>query len=58
MFKLEVLDNSPARISFDCCREPLNRLLREVARMHMERGISQTFALVNAKDDAPTKSYA
>jgi hypothetical protein len=53
MLKLEALDKSHDRTSFDCGREPLNRFLREVARMHMERGISQTFVLVDKKAKPP-----
>lgn len=49
MLKLEALDKSHDRTSFDCGREPLNRFLREVARMHMERGISQTFVVVDTE---------
>ena len=54
MLKLEALDKSHDRSAFDCGREPLNRFLREVARMHMERGISQTFVLVDT-DAGPPK---
>jgi GNAT superfamily N-acetyltransferase len=53
MFKLEALDTSHDRTGFDCGSEPLNRFLREVARMHMERGISQTFILVDAQAKPP-----
>jgi predicted GNAT family N-acyltransferase len=53
MLKLEVLDKSHDRTAFDCGREPLNRFLREVARMHMDRGISQTFVLVDDQATSP-----
>jgi GNAT superfamily N-acetyltransferase len=53
MLKLEALDKSHDRAAFDCGREALNRFLREVARMHMDRGISQTFVLVDAEAMPP-----
>jgi hypothetical protein len=53
MLKLESLSKDHDRAGFDCGREPLNRFLKEVARMHMERGISQTFVLTKTDSSTP-----
>jgi GNAT superfamily N-acetyltransferase len=53
MLELEALSKSHDRAGFDCGREPLNKFLKEVARMHMERGVSQTFVLVDEEAPLP-----
>lgn len=54
MRKLELLSKSHDRASFDCGNESLNSFLRQTARQHAERGISQTFVLVE-EDEADPK---
>ena len=51
MRNIELLSKSHDRASFDCGRESLNSFLKHTARQHAERGISQTFVLV--EEDAP-----
>ncbi len=53
MYKIESLTKSHDRERFDCNSEPLNTFLRQTARQHGERGISQTFVLVDEVATAP-----
>ena len=46
MNKLEPLDHSHNRKSFDCGVAPLNAYLQQTARQHSERDISRVFVLV------------
>ena len=46
MYKIELLAKSHDRERFDCGSEPLNVYLKQTARQHAERRISQTFVLV------------
>lgn len=46
MYEIESLNLGHDRAGFDCGIEPLNLYLRETARQHAERGVSQTFVLV------------
>lgn len=57
MLHLETLNTEHDQAGFDCGREPLNKFLKEVARMHMERGISQTFVLVQSDATDPKPIY-
>ena len=47
MDKIELLAKSHDREGFDCGSEPLNMFLKQTARQHAARGISQTFVLVD-----------
>ncbi len=47
MYKIELLAKSHDRELFDCGSEPLNAFLKQTARQHAARGISQTFVLVD-----------
>jgi ribosomal protein S18 acetylase RimI-like enzyme len=44
--KIELLAKPHDRDGFDCGSEPLNLFLKQTARQHAARGISQTFVLV------------
>jgi ribosomal protein S18 acetylase RimI-like enzyme len=46
VYKIEPLSKAHHREAFDCGSEPLNRFLKQTARQHAERGLSQTFVLV------------
>ena len=46
MAKVELLDSTHDRAGFDCCVEPLNRYLHQIARQHIAKGVSKTFVLV------------
>ncbi len=47
MLRVELLDATHDRGSFDCGVEPLNRYLQQIARQHTAKGISKTFVLVD-----------
>ena len=53
MNKLEPLDNSHNRKSFDCGVAPLNIYLQQTARQHAERDISRVFVLVSKEGLEP-----
>lgn len=53
MYKIEPLAKSHDREGFDCNSGPLNAFLRQTARQHGDRGISQTFVLVDEQAAAP-----
>ncbi len=53
MLKVEPLDASHDRNSFDCGSEPLNGFLKQIARQHVAKGISKTFVLVDEDSPAP-----
>ncbi len=53
MLKVELLDATHDRGSFDCGAEPLNRYLQQIARQHIAKGISKTFVLVDEHAAAP-----
>lgn len=59
MLKIEALSKSHDRESFDCGNEALNAFVRHTARKHGERGISETFELVeeNAFDPKPIRAF-
>ncbi|MDA1276067.1 MAG: GNAT family N-acetyltransferase [Verrucomicrobia bacterium] len=59
MRSIETLSKSHDRESFDCGSEPLNSFLKHTARQHAERGISQTFVLVegDALDPKPVLGF-
>jgi GNAT superfamily N-acetyltransferase len=44
--KIELLDTSHDRLSFDSGSAALDRYLRETARQHIAKGVSRTFVLV------------
>ncbi len=54
MFRIELLGQFHDREGFDCGSEPLNLYLKQTARQHAARGISQTYVLV-AEDSAEPK---
>ncbi len=54
MSKIELLAKSHDREGFDCGSEPLNAYLKQTARQHAARGISQTFVLVEENATEPT----
>lgn len=51
MRKIQILDRTHDRASFDCGEDALNKYLRETARQHNEKGISKTFVYVDT--DSP-----
>lgn len=51
MRKIQILDRTYDRVSFDCGEDALNKYLRETARQHNEKGISKTFVYVDT--DSP-----
>jgi ribosomal protein S18 acetylase RimI-like enzyme len=51
--KIELLVKTHDRDGFDCGSEALNLFLQQTARQHAERGISQTFVLVEENAAAP-----
>lgn len=53
MDKIELLAKSHDREGFDCGSEPLNAFLKQTARQHAARGISQTFVLVDEHSTEP-----
>ncbi len=53
MYKIELLTKSHDREGFDCGSEPLNAYLKQTARQHAARGISQTFVLVDEEAAEP-----
>jgi len=54
VYKIELLAKFHDREGFDCSSEPLNVYLKQTARQHAERGISQTFVLVEEGAIEPT----
>ncbi|MBV6624361.1 MAG: GNAT family N-acetyltransferase [Rivularia sp. (in: Bacteria)] len=44
---VELLDKRHNRNSFDCGNEALNQFLKQIARQHIQKGISRTFVLVD-----------
>ena len=44
---IELLNSSHDRQGFDCGNEHLNQFLRQIARQHIQKGISRTFVLVD-----------
>ena len=57
MLKAELLDATHDRAGFDCGVEPLNRYLQQIARQHITKGISKTYALVE-ESALPPKAIA
>jgi len=53
VIKIELLTKSHDRDGFDCGSEPLNAFLKQTARQHAARGISQTFVLVDEQAAEP-----
>ena len=53
MLKIELLDGTHDRSGFDCGVEALNRYFQQIARQHIAKGISKTFALVDEEATAP-----
>ena len=53
MLKLEPLTKLHDRDGFDCGSEPLNLFLKQKARQHAERGISNTLVLVDEDSPVP-----
>jgi ribosomal protein S18 acetylase RimI-like enzyme len=51
--KIELLAKLHDREKFDCGSEPLNAYLKQTARQHAARGISQTFVLVDEDTAEP-----
>jgi ribosomal protein S18 acetylase RimI-like enzyme len=59
VYKIDLLTKSHDREEFDCGSEPLNAYLKQTARQHAARGISQTFVLVeeNATEPKPILGF-
>jgi GNAT superfamily N-acetyltransferase len=55
VYKIELLTKSHDREGFDCGSEPLNAFLKQTARQHAARGISQTFVLVDENVTEPKR---
>jgi hypothetical protein len=53
VLKIELLDGTHDRSRFDCGVEALNRYFQQIARHHIAKGISKTFALVDEEATAP-----
>ncbi len=53
MLRIETLDKEHNRSDFDCGVPELNRYLKNIARQHLNKGISRTFVLVD--DAVPTE---
>ncbi len=53
MAKLELLDGTHDRASFDCGSVPLNEFIARIANQHLKRGISRTFVLVKSEAEVP-----
>lgn len=51
--KIELLDSTHDRSSFDSGSSSLDKYLRETARQHIAKGISKTFVLVEEKAEVP-----
>ena len=47
MLKVELLNSHHERESFDCGIEALNSYLKNVAKQHIDKGISKTFVLID-----------
>jgi ribosomal protein S18 acetylase RimI-like enzyme len=47
--RIELLDKSHDRDSFNCGSELLNQYLQQIARQHNQKGISRTFVLVDTE---------
>ena len=47
MLIIHPLDATHNRTNFDCGTEPLNNFLRKTARQHREKGLSNTFVLLD-----------
>ncbi len=46
---IELLDTPHDRDSFDCGNEALNQYFRQIARQHIQKGISLTFVVVDTE---------
>lgn len=53
MHRFELLDATHDRAGFDCGVEPLNRYLQQIARQHIAKEVSKTFALIDETAVAP-----
>ncbi len=53
MLKIEVLSQEHNRADFDCGTDELNQYLKNVARQHLNKGMSRTFVLID--DTKPTE---
>jgi GNAT superfamily N-acetyltransferase len=52
MLKIELLSKSHDRASFDCGVDELNQYLKNIARQHINKGISRTFVLIDDQNPA------
>ena len=46
---VELLNKRHNRNSFDCGNEALNKFLKQIARQHIQKGISRTFVLIDTE---------
>ena len=46
---IELLNSSHDRQGFDCGNERLNQFLGQIARQHIQKGISRTFVLIDSE---------
>ena len=49
MKRIELLSQSHDRDALNCGNEALNQFLRQIARQHIQKGISRTFVLINTE---------
>ena len=54
---VELLNKSHNRNSFDCGNEALNKFLKQIARQHIQKGISRTFVLVDTEQPEIIMSF-
>ena len=52
MLKIELLNKNHNRSSFDCGVDKLNQYLKNIARQHLNKGISRTFVLLESSTPA------
>jgi len=53
MLKIETLSQNHNRSKFDCGVKELNQYLKNIARQHLNKGLSRTFVLID--DNLPTQ---
>ena len=55
--KIEPLTKTHDRNEFDCGDQALNYFLKNIARQHMNKGLSKTFVLINENNSATIVAY-
>ncbi|MGB3637910.1 MAG: GNAT family N-acetyltransferase [Rivularia sp. (in: cyanobacteria)] len=54
---VELLNKRHNRNSFDCGNEALNKFLKQIARQHIQKGISRTFVLIDTEQPEIIMSF-